>query len=507
MAEKEKVTEMSVPETIPAGPPVPEAAKAAGAVAPADRCPVEHAPAGPASAEAAAPRPRATISATALPGPRLPVPLQILNYWKRPAAFTQRCRERYGSRFVLRISIPTRPLYMLTDPDDIKQMFLSPDDVLHTGNGSARLEKYFGQTGLSWLDEDEHKVRRKHIMQCVHGEALKRVDAAITEMAGQEIANWPQGKAMPLHPLIHHFTLNVIREVIFGQVRPACWEELLGLLKRMYKFADRFTSVIMIHKMSPRAVRLLTAIRPLGLGDFLECRERADALIAEAIEERRKVGEFGDDMLSELLGMTHDDGSPLAAHEFRDEIMMMFTAGTETTAGTLAWAFEFLSREHAARDRLVAEIDNNGGDAYLTATVQEILRLRPPVPNIILREVMKPVEIGGVRYEPGMLLWASAWLLHRNPVLYPDPYAFRPERFLGTKPGMYTWIPYGGGRIRCLGNVVAELEMKAVLREALSRYELRRADPRPEKLHTHLITYLPANGARLELRPRQTAPR
>src|SRR5581483_9699932 len=100
----------------------------------------------------------------------------------------------------------------------------------------------------------------------------------------------------------------------------------------------------------------------------------------------------------------------------------------------------YLSRERAARERLVAEIDEGKSDAYLTATVQEVLRLRPSIPQMIARQVMKPIEIGGVRYEPGSLLWPSAFLLHRNPTLYPEPYAFRPERFLGSKPGIHTWI-------------------------------------------------------------------
>jgi cytochrome P450 len=475
----------------------------------AGRCPVDHGGSGTAttaeaSAAEASTAAKPAIPATTLPGPTKAVPLQMMNYWRRPAAFMEECRKLYGSRFMIKIRIPARPLYVLSDADDIKQMFLAPDDVLHTGNGSATLEKYFGQSGLAWLDEGEHKARRKHVVQCVHGTALQRIEASVSAMAAEEVTNWPQGQDVSLYPLIHHLTIRVIREVIFGPVRPKVSEELLDVLEQMTEFNYKIASTLMIHRMSPRAVKLLTAIRPLGLHRFLKLRERADALIAEAIEERRNVGEFGDDLISVLLSLTYDDGTPLSGRELRDEIMTMFLAGTETTAAALTWAFEYLSREHEVRDRLIAEL-GTGDDAYLTATVQEVLRLRPSVPQIIVREVMKPIEIGGVRYEPGMLLWASAYLMHRDPALYPDPYAFRPERFLGTKPGMFTWIPYGGGRIRCLGNVVAELEMKAVLREALSRYEVGRPDPRPEDVRTHLITPLPSNGARVRLRAKAPA--
>jgi cytochrome P450 len=489
---------MSVPEITDADPGGREAGGAAGVAGSAGRCPVDHAAAG---AGPAASGPGAVISAASLPGPRMPALYQLLSYWNRPAGFMERCRKRYGSRFVVRVSVPARPLHVICDPEDVKQMFLAPDDVLHTGNGSARLENFIGHSGLAWLDEDEHKVRRRQTMQSVHGTALQRISASVSDMTRREVASWPLGRAVSLYPLIHHLAINIIREVVFGTEPPRCTDELIDVLEQMTEFNYKIASTLMLFRMPPAQVRLLRAMRPLGLDHFLKLREQANALIAQAVQERRTSGYRGDDLLSGLLGLAGDDGSPLPAQELRDEIMTMFLAGTETTAAALTWAFEYLSREDGARGRLLAEIAD-GGDAYLMATIQELLRLRPSVPQIILRQVMKPVEIGGVRYEPGMLLWASAYLLHRDPVLYPDPYAFRPERFLGAKPGIYTWIPYGGGRIRCLGPSVAELEMKAVLREVLTRYVLDRADPRPEKVRTHLITPLPANGTRVILRPR-----
>ncbi len=417
---------MNVPNTTPAESHGRDATDDMGAAVPAGRCPVDHA-AGSTSPEAA-PNPRAAIPVTALRGPRLPAMVQVFIYWKRPAAFLEWCRRRYGNRFVLSRGIPPRLLYVLTDPEDMKQLFLAPPDVLHTGHSSAASEKFTGQSGLAWLDENEHKVRRKQLMPSTHGKALERIEASITEMAKQDVATWPRGEIRALHPLLHRYTLNVIREVIFGPAPPRRWEELFDVLSKMLKFNDRMASTMLIHRMSPATVRLLTAIRPTGLHDFLKLRDRADALIAEAIEERRNSGVRGDDMLFLLLGITHDDGSPLDAAEMRDEMMTIFIAGTETTAAALSWAFLYLSRDQAVRERLVAEIDAGESDAYLTATVQEVLRLRPSIPQLIAREVMKPIEIGGVRYEPGMLLWASAYLLHRNPSLYPDPYAFGSAR-------------------------------------------------------------------------------
>ncbi|MEU4804932.1 cytochrome P450 [Actinosynnema sp. NPDC023587] len=465
-------------------------------------CPVDHS--GGAASPAETPK-RAAVPATSLPGPRTPALAQVLTYWRRPAEFVDKCHAEYGNRFALRIRIPPKPLYVLSDPEDIKAMFLAPADVLHTGTGSSTIEKFTGQSGLAWLDEDEHKVRRKLLMPSMHGKALRRIEVSVDKTAAQEVASWPRGRVVPLHPLIHRLTLNIIREVIFGPVTPSRWDELLDVLTNMMLFNDRMASAMMIHKMSPFAVKVLRAIRPLGLDRFLKLRERADALIAEAVAERRAHGELGDDMLSVLLGITHEDGSPLTAVELRDEMMTIFLAGTETTAAAIAWAFEYLSRERGTLERLVAEVDA-GGDELLTATVHEVLRLKPSIPQIIPRTVMKPVEIGGVRFEPGMLLWASAYLLHRNPVLYPDPYAFKPERFLGVKPGTYTWIPFGGGRIRCLGASIALVEMKAVLREVLSQHTLHRVDLAPERTRSRSVSALPKHGTRLELRARTPQP-
>ena len=167
------------------------------------------------------------------------------------------------------------------------------------------------------------------------------------------------------------------------------------------------------------------------------------------------------------------------SEELRDELVTALVAGHETTASQLAWALERIAREHGVQRRLREELDDGSDDAYLTATINEILRRRPVLPNAEPRLVKQPIEIGGIEYEPGVVLFASAYLLHHDPAIYPDPYAFRPERFLDEPPGTYTWIPFGGGRRRCLGASFALLEMKLVLRAVLERCALHPAGGPP----------------------------
>ena len=201
-----------------------------------------------------------------------------------------------------------------------------------------------------------------------------------------------------------------------------------------------------------------------------------------------------------LLEARHEDGSPMSPVELRDELMTLLVAGHETTASELAWAFERLARTPDVLARLTEEIDAGDDDAYVTATVHETLRRRPVLPNAAPRLVMEPVEIGGWRYEPGVCLLADAYLVHHDPDIYPDPYAFRPERFLDEQPGTYTWIPFGGGRRRCLGASFALLEMKIVLRAVLAQNELAPRRPEAEGARRRSITLSPKAGSRAVLR-------
>ncbi|MFZ1927017.1 MAG: cytochrome P450, partial [Solirubrobacteraceae bacterium] len=143
---------------------------------------------------------------------------------------------------------------------------------------------------------------------------------------------------------------------------------------------------------------------------------------------------------------------------------------------------------------------------YLTATIHEIMRRRPVLMNAEPRLVKQQVEIGGVSYPPGVVLIASAYLVHHDPDIYPQPYAFRPERFLesegGKAPGTYTWLPFGGGRRRCLGASFAMLEMKIVLRRVLARNLVLPVGDRPETARRRSITISPSRGCEVVLRAR-----
>jgi hypothetical protein len=128
------------------------------------------------------------------------------------------------------------------------------------------------------------------------------------------------------------------------------------------------------------------------------------------------------------------------------------------------------------------------------------------LPNAAPRLVKQPIEVGGWEYPAGVCLVANAYLIHHDPEIYPDPYAFRPERFLGESPGTYTWIPFGGGRRRCLGASFALQEMKIVLRAVLSRFDVAPATEALELTRRRAITISPGRGAVTVLRERSRVP-
>jgi cytochrome P450 len=152
-------------------------------------------------------------------------------------------------------------------------------------------------------------------------------------------------------------------------------------------------------------------------------------------------------------------------------------------------------------DRLSREV-RAGEDAYLLATVNETLRRRPVLANAEPRLTMREVEIGGWTYPSGAILGANAYLVHHDPAIYPDPYAFRPERWLEQTPGTYTFLPFGGGRRRCIGAAFATSEMQVVLRALLQAADLQAAgDGHVELTRRRNITLSPGRGARAVLAP------
>jgi cytochrome P450 len=431
------------------------------------------------------------------PGPAAPQAVQFLGFWMRPLAYLERCRARYGKRFTIRLPF-TPPFVMLTDPDEVKQVFTAPPDVLQPGRGARVLEPVVGVNSVILLDEAAHMEQRKLMLPAFHGERMERLTGLMEEVTAAEIADLPRGVPVPLHPRMQDLTLRIILRAVFGLDPGARFDRLRQRLQEMLAFGDKPISLA-----PPKADSLVAKIaeRAGPFAQFVRIQEDVDEILFALIAERREAGEERDDVLSMLLAARHEDGSAMSEQEVRDELLTLLVAGHETTATSLAWAFERLQREPRVLARLVEEVDGED-DAYVTATIQETLRARPVLPNVAPRYVAKPIEVGDWTYPTGCSLVANGYLIHHDPDLYPEPYAFRPERFLEEGPGTYTWIPFGGGRRRCLGSSFAMLEMKVVMRALLRACTLSDAGDGVEVARRRNITVRPLGGARAVLADR-----
>jgi cytochrome P450 len=424
------------------------------------------------------------------PGPRSPAFWQTIGAWTRPTGSLDRARRHYGRRFTIR-TLGQPPFVVLSDPQEIKEVFAAPPDALHPGEGARIIEGTVGPHSVIVLDEESHLQQRRLLLPAFHGEAMERLEGLMIELAEREIATWPRGEAARLHPRLQRLTLEVVLRSVFGLEQGERLEHLRDLLTQLLAFAESPLSLL------PFAQSSLAWWGPVRRFEAL--KREADDVIFELIDERRRARDEGVDVLALLLSATHEDSSPMSPPELRDELVTALVAGHETTASQLAWGIDLLAHHPAMAERIRAELAGSEEDAYLTAAIQEIMRMRPVLPNAEPRLVKRPVRIGAVRYPPGVVLIANAHLVHHDPAIYPEPYAFRPERFLGSSPGTYTWIPFGGGRRRCLGASFAMLEMKIVLRALLRRCHVQPTSARPERARRRGITISPADGCTVVL--------
>lgn len=432
------------------------------------------------------------------PGPSAPATWQTLAWQTRPIPYLERCRQRFGKTFTFRL-FGMNPFVMMSDPEDIKAIFTAPPEVLHPGEGNIILLPIVGPNSILLLDEGRHMTQRKLMLPAFHGQKMEALRDVVTATAEAEIDSWPTDAPIAIHPHMQALTLEVILRAVFGVGDGPRHDAMRIHLNEMLDFAmSPLSTFPHLEKVGPFHPRV---------GRFLRAREAANAEILGLIEDRRGEDREGDDVLSMMLQARHEDGSPMSDAELRDELMTLLVAGHETTATELSWAFERLVRHPQVLSRLVAEIDAGESDDYLTATIRETLRRRPVLSLSGPRKVVDEIEIGGRTYGPGCSVVPNTYLVQHDPEIYPEPYAFRPERFLEEDPGTYTWTPFGGGRRRCLGASFAMLEMNIVLKSVLSRLELRSVgDGRLEAHRRRMITVVPDRGGQVELTQREKTP-
>ena len=414
------------------------------------------------------------------PGPSAPSAVQTWEWLARPTTLLRRCAARYGEPFTLRTAWTDAPMVVVSAPSEVRRVFTAPAKIAVGGASASILEPFAGPQSILVLDGDAHLRQRKLMLPPFHGDRMRAQRGLVAELAAREIESWPRGTPFATHRRMQALTLDVIMRVVFGAELPALRTAIRTTL-------DMSASL-------PRMVAYTLTGHDLG---FLSALRDVDGQLLDLVR-RRRAGAAGTNasVLDDLLAARHEDGSPPTEPELRDQLVTLLAAGHETTAGALAWALERLARHPDVLDRL--RQDEPG---YADAVVKEVLRTRP-VLTIAARKLVAPMTLGGHELPPGVHAAACMYLTHRRPELYPDPTAFRPERFLGgDAPDGYAWIPFGGGIRRCVGAAFAAMEMTEVLRAVAARVALRPDRPASERMRRRSLTLSPERRGRVIAEP------
>jgi cytochrome P450 len=429
---------------------------------------------------------------------RLPRIVQMLRFNQRQIELVFGARRRLGEVFRMRTAMPGGPV--ITDhPDHVRSLFTASPEQAPSLTGESPLRPILGPDSVLTAVGPRHMRQRKLLLPAFHGEAIERYTRMIADAAETEIDRWPLGRPFALAPRMQAITLDVIMAGIFGiEGRPA-----RGTPEHRMRFATKRLVAVSTYPLA-QVGELMNMTREEPVGFTRVGVELLDRATYPVIEARRRAADLEErrDILSLLLRARTEEGEAMSDREVRDELLTLVLAGHETTANSLAWTWERLLRTPRAHDALRDAVRSGEGAAErIEATIVEGMRSRPVVP-MIGRRVTVPWRLGPYGVAAGAPIAISILLVHHREDLYPEPFEFRPERWLGRKPGAYGWIPFGGGIRRCLGATLAMAEQRVVLEAMARRLDLEAAEPEPEHALHRNVTMIPARGARAVLRSR-----
>jgi cytochrome P450 len=424
------------------------------------------------------------------PGPRLPSPVVTAQFLRRPLETLQRWHARYGDVFTVNYLGFGKGVYV-ADPGAIRDLFTGDQSDLLAGEANSILDPVVGKHSVLVLDGPEHLRQRKLLLPPFQGSRVAGFRSVVREVAEREVDRWRPGAELVMRERMRALTFEVICRAVFGVTEPA----------RVERMRVAFSAVLDTTPLTMASPLLGADLGPLSPGGRLARRLRvADPLLYEEIARRRGESDLAErtDVLSLLLQARDDEGRAMTDAELRDELFTMLGAGHETTATGLAFAVELLMRNPDTFERL-RESAAAGDDSYAAAVGKETLRMRPVI-DAAQRTLTKPRTVCGWELPPGIKVFPGIALVHHRPDLYPEPHAFRPERFLDGDTESYSWLPFGGGIRRCIGAALAQTEMTEVLGVIAERVDLEPLRDEPDPVVMRGITLAPKHGVPVRVR-------
>jgi cytochrome P450 len=421
---------------------------------------------------------------------------QSIRFVSAPLAWNLRDMRQFGDVWQIALLSRSEPFVVTCHPDHVRSLMKAKPSDAPSLTGESPLRPILGPNSVLTSVGERHMRQRKLLLPPFHGEAVQRYVEMIKTVAEREIDGWQIGSTFPLAPRMQSVTLDVIMGGVLGiEGRPARGSREYRLRETFRRMLGASTNPLY------QLVELHNAGRREPRGVLRAVMSIVDRQLYALIAERRAAGSEGrHDVLSMLLEATDEHGERLTDQELRDELMSLVLAGHETTANSLAWTFERLVRTPEAYGTLREKVRASGAEAdeYVEATIYEGMRTRPVIPMIV-RMARPSWRLGEYVLPANTPIAVSIAGLHHRPDVYAEPMRFIPERFVGHKPGTYTWIPFGGGIRRCLGATLAMAEQRVVLEAIARRTDLAAPDPAPEKPRQRNVTMIPHRGGRVRV--------
>ncbi len=442
-----------------------------------------------------------------LDGPKTPAFWQRLQWVFDPIGYMETAQKDHPDLFIAEVVGFGNTVVFATHPEALQYILTNDRKQLSApGDINRILEPLIGGSSVIMLAGEQHRKRRQLVMPSFHGERMRNYGDLIVNLTQKVMNQFSAAQPFLARTAMQEISLQVMLEAVFGLYEGERCQKLKHLLESMTDtFRSPLTSAFLFF---PFLQRDLGAWSPWG--NFLHQRQQIDALIYAEIAERRAQNDPSrTDILSMLMAAEDEQGQPMTDSELRDELMTLLFAGHETTATAMAWALYWIHSQPDVKQKLLEELAGLGECPewmdiarlpYLTAVCHETLRIHPVAMLTFPRVVQEPIELMGYTLEQGTFLMGCMYLIHQREDIYPDHKAFKPERFLERQFSPYEFIPFGGGVRRCLGEALAQFEMKLVLATILSRYEMELADKRPEIPRRRGVTLAPTRGVKMVMK-------
>ncbi|MDJ0677867.1 MAG: cytochrome P450 [Calothrix sp. MO_167.B42] len=432
---------------------------------------------------------------------------QKLQWLTRQDGYLQDCFHKYGDVFTLKVGPDFASYVFIGSPQMVQELFAAGPQQVDSGVEATNNPFLLGEKSLVSLSGKRHRQQRKLLTPCLHEKNVKVYSQTIRELAESMARGWTIDQPIPIYQSLQAIFLDLGNEILLGSKDS----------QRSQKLRDLLLEIMNPKRPVLRAMSFYLPFLqwgPVNIWANLlrEKQQIDDILYAEIREHRENPDPSQIDILSVMIASRYDTGEPMTDLELRDEVITLMAQSPEVAGTSLARAFYWILYYPQVYEKLLQELDSLGDNPdpqeimklpYLDAVYKEFMRIYPTAVLTFPRLVKKTLQLGDYQFEPGTIILPSIHAIHHREDIYPQAKEFKPERFLGRDFAPYEYFPFGGGHRRCIGTMLAQLEMKLVLATILSRWHLALDSSMPKPSYKGAL--LPsANKIRIVMKGKRT---